>query len=272
MSYNSRETSISSGQPFELYLFQTQTQTWRLTSADEAKTYQGATYSSETISRTNTSQSAEVKGGHIKVTIPKDHAIAQLFVAFIPSTPLSLVIYRGHDGEADSEVVVNFTGRVLLGRFTTDDKCELDCAPDTEILKRRIATVCFQRPCNRILFDAGCGLSNAFWKLSGTVQAISADGLTVTIAAAGTKADGWLTTGYLEKGTDRRMVTAHAGTSITLINPMNGLSVGDTVNVYAGCDRTYSGPNGCTTKFSNGMNFMGWEWIPGKNPFSSGLG
>lgn len=119
MSYNSRETSVSSGQPFELYLFQTQTQSWRFTSADEAQSYQGAAYSPESISRTNTSQNAEVSGGHIKVTIPKDHTIAQMFVAYIPSTPLTLVIYRGHRGEADSEMKVAFTGRVLLGRLTT---------------------------------------------------------------------------------------------------------------------------------------------------------
>ncbi len=272
MSYNSRETSANGAQPFELYLFQTQTQTWRLTSADEAKVYQGNGYSLETVKRTNTSQSAEVKGGHIKVTIPKDHPIAQQFVSYIPSTPLSLVIYRGHDGEADSEVVTNFTGRVLSAQFTTADTCELDCAPDTEILKRNIASACFQRPCNRILFDDGCTMMKTAWRVMGTVQSISADGLTVTIAACGTKPDGWFQTGYMEKGTERRMVWTHAGTSISLINVMAGLKVGDAVYVYAGCDRTYSGANGCTTKFNNGVNFMGWEWIPGTNPFSSGLG
>jgi uncharacterized phage protein (TIGR02218 family) len=272
MSYDSRESSVSSGQPFELYLFQTQEQVWRVTSADESKFYQGAKYDPEIISRTNTSANSEVKGGHIKITIPKDHAIAQLFIAFIPSTPLALVIYRGHDGEPESEMKVAFMGRILLGRFTADDMCELDCAPDTEILKRNVATACFQRPCNRILFDAGCGLSNAFWRVFGTVQDISADGLTITISACSTKPNGWFAAGHIEKGTEKRMIITHSGSSIVLINPMNGLNVGDDVFIYAGCDRTYSGPNGCTAKFNNGVNFMGWQWIPAKNPFSSGLG
>jgi uncharacterized phage protein (TIGR02218 family) len=272
MSYDNKESSVSSGQPFELYLFQTQDQSWRLTSAGEARLYQGGAYAPETILRTNTSANSEVKGGHIKVTIPKDHAIAQLFIAFIPNTPLTLVIYRGHEGELESEMKVAFTGRVLLGRFTTDDTCELDCAPDSEILKRSIATACFQRPCNRMLFDAGCGLSRDLWFIAGIVQSVSNDGLTIAIPECAGKSDGWFASGHIEKGSERRMIIAHAGSDIVLMNVLNGLQAGDLVKVYAGCDRTYSGPNGCTTKFNNGANFMGWEWIPAKNPFSSGLG
>ncbi len=272
MSYDARESSISSGQPFELFLFETQDQIWRLTSAAETRLYQGAAYDPEVIDRTNTSASSEVKGGHIKVTIPKDHPIAQLFISFIPSTPLTLVIFRGHDGEPDGEVKVAFTGRVLLGRFTTEDTCELECAPDTEILKRSIATACYQRPCNRILFDAGCGLSNALWRILGTVQFISVDGLAVTIPECASKSDGWFAAGHIEKEASRRMIISHVGSQLMLINPMNGLNEGDSVFVYAGCDHSYSGSNGCSTKFGNGANFLGWEWIPAKNPFSSGLG
>ena len=271
MTFDSRERSTAAGQPYELYLFQTQDSAWRHTSADSVKTYLGGVYSPAAIARTNTTASSEVKGGHVKVSLPKDHAIAQLFIGFIPNTPLTLVIYRNHIGEAEAEAKAAFTGRVLAGRFTTDDTCELDCAPDTEILKRPIATTCFQRPCNRVLFDSGCGLSNAFWSISGRVSAISADGLTLTVAEAAARANDWFALGYIEKGLDRRMVISHAGTTITLINPMNGLKTGDIINIYAGCDRTYSGPNGCVAKFDNGVNFMGWEWIPAKNPFSSGL-
>ena len=271
MTFDGRESGVATGRPYELYLFQTQDKSWRCTSADSEKIHEGGLYSPATISRTNTTASSEVKGGHIKVSISKNHAIAQLFVGFIPNTPMSLVIYRNHIGEAESETKVAFTGRVLAGRFTTDDTCELDCAPDTEVLKRPIATTCFQRPCNRVLFDAGCGLSNAFWSVAGRVSAISADGLALTVAEAGAKANDWFSLGHIEKGLDRRMVISHVGSTITLINPMHGLKAGDMINIYAGCDRTYSGPNGCVAKFDNGVNFMGWEWIPAKNPFSSGL-
>lgn len=271
MSYDGRETSVSSGQPYELYWFATAADTWRYTSGDVARTYLGATYTPDYLQRTGTSQTSEVRGGHVTVTVPRDHPIAQLFIAFIPSTPLTLVIYRGHDGEADTEMKVAFTGRVLLGRFTTEDTCELDCAPDTEVLQRSIASRLFQRPCNRMLYDAGCGINRAVWKVSGAVRAVSADGLTVTLDAAAAKPDGWLATGYLERGTDRRMIVTHAGAVLTLINPLIGLAAGDPVIAYAGCDRSYGGSQGCVAKFANGPRFLGWEWIPTKNPFSSGV-
>ena len=95
------------------------------------------------------------------------------------------------EGEADSEVKVAFTGRVLMARFTPEDTCELDCAPDTEILRRNLARATFQAPCNRVLFDAGCGLSNAFWKVTGSVTSVSADGLTVKVAECTGKTNGW---------------------------------------------------------------------------------
>jgi uncharacterized phage protein (TIGR02218 family) len=271
MTFDAKESSLESGQPYELYLFATSEATWRYTSGPEEITFQGAKFIPEIIGRTNTTASQEVKGGHITVTIPADNSIAQLFVSFIPSTPLSLLIYRGHYGESESEMKVAFTGRVLLARFNTDDECELECAPDTEVLRRALCTALYQRQCNHILFDAGCGIVNAFWKITGTVSDISTDGITVTISACSSKANGWFNLGFLQKEFSRRMIFSHTGSQIVLINPMGGLQVGDEVTVYAGCDRTYDGAQGCVPKFNNGANFNGFQWIPEKNPFSSGL-
>jgi uncharacterized phage protein (TIGR02218 family) len=270
MSYDAKESGTE-GAPFELYQFSTADYTWRYTSAPEDIIFKGARFTAEIISRTNTTASAEVKGGHITVNLPKDNPIAALFISFIPSTPLALVIYRGHYGESESETKVAFTGRTLLARFSTDDKCQLECAPDTEVLRRQIGTALFQRQCNHVLFDRGCSVDNAFWKIPGLVAAIAPDGITLTINACAGKSNGWFNWGFIEKGYARRMILTHTGSQIVLINPMQGLVVGDTVLVYAGCDRTYNGPQGCVQKFNNGVNFMGWEWIPKKNPFSGGL-
>lgn len=267
MSYANRETSVSSGAPFELYKFQTEGQAWFLTSGDKARIFQGQQYDAVTISRTNPSMSNEEKGGHITITIPESHAIARLFVAYLPSTPLSIIIYRGHEGEAESEMQVFFTGRAKVGQFTTSDTCELDCAPDMEVLKRSIATQVFQKPCNRILFDEGCGVVQQLYRITAHVASVSADGLTVKAPEFATKEDGWFATGYIEAGTDRRMIISHTGDTIVLMNALNGLFPGQSIFAYAGCDRTYET---CQARFHNGEAFMGWEWIPAQNPFSSG--
>jgi len=266
MSFDSRETSRYDGQPYELYLFSTEDAEYRFTGEDTARTAQGEVWTPAIITHSGTNQSTEVSGGHITVTIPRDHVIALMFVSFIPSTPLYLTMLRGHDG--DSQIVVIFTGRVQSCKFAADDTCELDCAPESELLKREIATSLFQRPCNRVLFDAGCGADKETYKKSGTVASVSADGLTVTAAVFSSMANGWFTTGYIERGAHKRMIVAHTGNTATLMNAMPGLAAGAEINAYPGCDRTH---NGCVQKFGNGANFFGYQWMPDKNPFASGM-
>jgi hypothetical protein len=225
VSYASRETSQFSGEPIELYLFQTQSQTWRLTSADEPKTLNGQVYTPETIIRTSTNQSQENKAGTIKVSIPKEHAIAQLFVSYIPSTPLNIVIFRTHDGEADAQAVVHFTGRVTMA--TLGDDCDLNCAPDQDILRRVIPGPQYQKPCNRILYAPGCDVDKNLFKVLATLTFVNSD--TIKSLLFATKPDGWFNNGYIEKITERRMVINHVGDTLVLMNGMAGLSVGDQI-------------------------------------------
>lgn len=260
MTYATRETSQHGGQPFELYLFQTETQSWRLTSADRQITHLGQLYEPEAIVRTATQQGQETSS--IKVTIPREHAIAQLFVAYIPATPLSLVIFRGHAGELESETVTHFTGQVTAAQFTED--CELTCLPERGVLKRRIPGPKYQKQCNHILYDSGCQVDKNLFKVTGTLTSVSADGLTIQAAAFGTKPDGFFNAGYIEKGAERRMVVSHLGTTLTLFNAMAGLVVGDVIAGFAGCKRDF---NDCNTKFDNAPHFFGFEFIPSRNPF-----
>jgi uncharacterized phage protein (TIGR02218 family) len=261
VTYAARETSQSSGQPFELYLFQTETQTWRLTSADRKITYNGQIYEPEAIVRTATGQGQETTSGSIKVTLPKEHAIALLFVSYIPGTPLSLVILRGHEGEPDAEVVTHFTGKVTMATFGED--CELTVVPERDVLKKRVPGPKYQKPCNHILYDSGCQVDKNLFKVTATLTNVT--GETIQAAAFATKPDGWFNAGYIEKGTERRMIINHVGNTVTLLNAMAGLAVGDVITAYAGCNRSFSD---CNTKFNNAPNFFGFEFIPGRNPFN----
>ena len=260
MTFDARETSIHGGQPFELYLFQTETQSWHLTSADRAIVFSGNSYEPEAIIRTATSQGQELKSGSITVTIPKTHEIAQLFVSFIPPTPLSLVIFRGHEGEPESEIVTHFTGRVTIAIF--GDDCELRVVPEQELLQKRIPGPKFQKPCNHILYDSGCTVDKALFNVMGTLTFVS--GEIIKAAAFATQPDGWLDAGYIEKATERRMILNHVGDTVTLLSAMAGLEVGDPVTAFAGCKRTL---DDCDIKFTNLEHFFGFEWIPAKNPF-----
>jgi uncharacterized phage protein (TIGR02218 family) len=238
-------------------------QFWRLTSADEAKTYSGYQYTPESITRTSTSQGSELASGSIKVSLPKEHPIALLFQQYLPPSPLFLTIFRAHD--ADPDTVVIFNGKVTLS--TLADFCELTCAPEQETLKKIIPASRYQKPCNRILYDTGCGVDQELFKLTGTLTSVVANVIQSSVFA--TKPNGWLNSGRLEKGNGRRMIVQHVGSTVTLLEPLPGLAVGDTVSAFAGCMRDY--PT-CQTKFANGAHFFGFGWIPGKNPFATGVG
>jgi uncharacterized phage protein (TIGR02218 family) len=260
MSYQSIETSPYSSQPFELYFFATADQSWYLTSADHSITYLGNVYTPVSIKRTATSQTGETKSGQIRITMPLDNAVPQLFLPYCPDSPLFIIIYRGHGGDAD--VVVNFTGRVNLCRF--GDFAELTCIPSSDMLKNLVPQMNFQSPCNHFLYDSGCKVDKSAFATPGTISAIDSTGTLVTVPAAGALAAGWFTTGYLEIGQQRRMILLHNGTVLTLMDPLNEVEVGAEVTLYAGCMRDYGT---CQAKFSNGKNFLGFQWVPTKNPF-----
>ena len=259
MTFDARESSIYGGQPFELYLFQTETQTWRLTSSDRTISYLGNDYTPEAIQRTATSQGLELKSGAVKVTLPKTHEIAQMFLPYIPSTPLSLVIYRGHKDEA--EVVVHFTGRVTSAQF--GDECVLTAVPEQEVLKRKIPAQKYQSQCNNILYDTGCGVDKELFRVTATLDTVDGDEVTATEFDA--EADGHFDNGYLEKGVERRFILKHVGDTLTLLQPMAGLVAGDEVSCFPGCNRKFTGD--CTIRYDNGDHFFGFDRIPKRNPF-----
>jgi uncharacterized phage protein (TIGR02218 family) len=260
MSYASVEDSAYASDPFELYWFATADQNWYFTSADHKVTYLSNVYLPVAIKRTSTSQTGEAKAGQIKVTLPVDNPVPQLFVSFCPTTPLFLVIYRGHG--SDSEVVVNFTGRVNLTRF--GDFGELTCVPESDALKNLVPQMNFQSPCNHFLYDAGCKVNKSSFATPGVISVMDASRSIITVPAAAALNPGWLTTGYVEIGQQRRMILLHNAAVLTLIAPLFGVAVGAHVTLYAGCMRDFGT---CVNKFANGKNFLGFQWVPTKNPF-----
>jgi uncharacterized phage protein (TIGR02218 family) len=67
---------------------------------------------------------------------------------------------------------------------------------------------------------------------------------------------------------ERRLIVQQIGTLLTLNFPFKDMDVGDSVEVFAGCDRTVET---CKAKFSNVVNFGGHPLIPPINVFNEGL-
>jgi uncharacterized phage protein (TIGR02218 family) len=265
MSYDSLEKSVYSGAPVELYRFTQGPKSWRYTSADSEQTYQGYAYRPEAISRGELDQSQEEQAGSLEVTLPRDNEVASLFIPYLPVEPIGVTLFRFHRG--DSEVVTIFVGKVASVAFIGSE-ARLVCQPVSEVLRRQIPSYMYQYQCNHALYSTACGINKASYKVQAIVSAVSGD--TVTATAFGTKSSGWFNNGWLQRSNGEvRFVIGHSGNTVTLMNPFSGLKAGESVDAYAGCDRTESV---CASKFGNLVNHAGFSRIPTKNPFEAGLG
>lgn len=260
MTYNTQETSVAAGQPIELYRFVLGQQVWTVTSAREAITYQVESYQPAVIRRSAVEQSPEFARNGIDLECARDFAVAQLFAAARPNGVVSITLFRNHLG--DAEYITWWKGRVASVVFS-GSTAKIRCESIFTALKRPGLRAHYQTGCRHALFDPGCGTNNQAYKLAGTVGSFS--GLNVTSSAFLSQATGWLTGGYLRVGGVPRMITNHAGDTITLSAVLPGLAVGVAFEAFAGCDRTFAT---CQSKFGNSLNFGGFPWIPVKNPFA----
>jgi uncharacterized phage protein (TIGR02218 family) len=258
MSFNALEQIGSGSQPYELYLFQATGIFYALTSADESITYLGNQFVPTTISRSESEQSNEVVSGQLKIYLPTSHPLAKLLLPYLPTSPIAVTIYGSH--YSDTETVVLFTGTIASARFT--DQCELVCNSDQYTLQRKIPQQLYQAPCSHIFGDVGCGIDLNDHTYPGTIATIDSTGTVLTVTGFASLPDP-LKGGYLKRGNDVRMIVANSGTSVTLLSPIAGLQVGDSVDGIAGCPLTFAG----CSHYKNTFNFLGFDLIPTINPF-----
>jgi len=262
MTFDAREKSAFEGAPFECYWWSCGALNWYQTSGDKDRTLYGHTYTPEVIERTEISQNQEMNSGAITVTLQPENPVAQLFMGFLPPRPVSLVIYRGHDG--DSEIVTNFVGKVSSCPFK--DMAELKVVPDQDALKRMIPGLAYQSQCPHTLFSSGCGVPEDAWMTVAVLSYVS--GRTLKSSAFAAKANGYFQAGFVDFGGTLRVVSAHTGDALTLMDPFPAdLVAGAQVLAYPGCQGTEAY---CATVFNNLVNHLGFSHIPATNPFGSG--
>jgi hypothetical protein len=266
MTYDAQEKTRYSSKPYELYLWSTAQQQWFLTTGPKKITYQGHIYEPLAMVRTEIDNNSEAKSGGLKVTVPRTHELASLFLAYLPVSPLQLTIYRGHYGDADAEVREIFGGKIVSAKFR--DFCELTAVPETYVFQQRVPAIQYQQQCPWITYGPGCNLDRSLFMLTGAVTALSADKLTITVSAFGSKPAGWLNAGYIEFGNQRRFINGHTGSAAEILDMIPGLQVGSVVFAYAGDMRNALD---CIQKFNNYKRFMGFPNLPDRNPYENGM-
>ena len=267
MTYDAKETSLRGGNPVELYKATLGTVDYLYNDSDSDIVYNSETYSPITISRSSIDQNDEINRSGIKVTVPRDNDLADVFRVYAPAEVVAITIFRGHLDDGEFKTI--WSGRVISCDWS-GVKATLECESVFSSLKRPGLRRNYQAQCPHVLYGVACGLNQLTHQTTDNVSVIS--GSTVSVPAASGFADGYFNGGFLQFYTSTglgqvRFIADHTSDVLTLVAPIPELSVSDSVNVFPGCKHTL---DDCTNKFDNLVNYGGFPYVPKVNPFGGG--
>lgn len=270
MSYDSYARSNYKSKPVHLYEFSMGSNYWRFTSGEIPRTIDIAgvpcVFDPTAISDQGIRQSGDAKSNAMKITLPARTEFLSLFRGQPISETLWVTIRRLEIDDASKEAPVVWLGTVSSFKGGNVD-VELSCFLLTASFNRQGLRLSWTRQCPHSLYDRNCRVNKADFAVSFQVDALG--GNTITASALDGYADGYFSYGFFEweilpDVLERRAVERHAGGVLTVLGSTEGLTIGDWVTVYPGCDLT---TQTCENKFNNLSNFGGVPAMPGKSPF-----
>lgn len=278
MSYDNLEYSNESGYPAELFLFMNGSIPMAYTSADEPITYNFNTYkATEYIECDGIENIAEGSGRNdTKIKVSRNFEVAKLFQTTPPPNPIWLTIFRYHRG--DGEFRRYWGGRVRSVIFNGEE-AEISVDSEGAALERNGLWKTYQPICNHILYSLECSINETANRTLITVSSISGNNVQAAGGAISALGDGHTALGEARRLTtgEKRMITAHVGNAITLLQPFEDLQLNEQLYIFAGCDGRKSTcssgkfKDGGGSPVDNKDNHGGFDKIPAKNPVQVGL-
>lgn len=262
LTLKSIERALSLSSPIELFLFEHGTEKYAYTSGSKQHLHtDGLVYKPLSLKRGKVQRTAEDYKNKLTVEVPGDSPVPLLFRSHLPSNHVTLKVFQTQRDLA-SESINIFAGEVTSVTWN-NSIASLDCNPVSRSLGRQVLRCGYQSQCNHHLYDTRCGLQIQDWQEDSFVTAIRDNGFTVEVASK-QHADDYYLTGLLsKKGSDFRMITESVGNTFRLMSPIDGLKVGDAIQVAKGCDHSAAACH----SFDNFENFLGFLTIPTENPF-----
>jgi uncharacterized phage protein (TIGR02218 family) len=223
------------------------------------------TYTQAAIKAGNIRQSGDLVRNDLKLTVPWDFPIAELWRLSPPSTTMAVILKEVHAG--DGEIVQSWTGHVSNVSWPSPAEAELMLSPGVVAMRSTGLRMAYQRSCPHVTFGAACGVDKVLFRAAGTVLANA--GVTVQAAVFALQADGYYNGGFIEWTdadgiTTHRFITAHVGNTVTLMTPAVLLAVNDAFDAFPGDDHTLAT---CAGKFNNAPNYGGIPYFTQRNPF-----
>ena len=263
MSYQNIDTSIHDGEPIELYEFVRGVDVTRMNTGAVDIVEGPFTYSASPISRNRIRQGEGIFKENIKITLPRGDLFASQFLVHPPEAVTTVTVKRMHRSMTPGEAIVVWKGRIS-GTEANGDQIELDCESIYTSMRRLGLAPKFEITCIHAVYNERCRANKPSFRVDAVVEVV--DGTQLTMLDIAGYEDDYFSAGMIEYGGNRRMIVSHANSILHLSRPIPGVSAATEVALYPGCDKIRGT---CLDKFDNIDNFLGFPWMPDKNPFSS---
>lgn len=264
MTYDSREISNHEGAPIALYQFVVGgALVYRYTSARREITALSHTWQPLAISDDGITLSGETDDDELVITMPSN-AFTDLYTGTPPSGSVEVTIRRMHHEE--NEAPIFWTGTVKSVKAENALERKVMCSSLTSSLNRLGLRLTFSSSCPHTLYDLGCKVVPATYALSVQITSVTGNAF---VHNGPISAGNYFAGGYVEFTAggivQRRPIESQVGNTINLLTPTDGITVGATVTLFPGCDRTTAT---CANKFNNLANYGGFPALPNKSPFN----
>ena len=246
---------------------------FRYTSADRDIVFDGATWTSVPIGRSDRARdTSEDSKNLVTVTVPHDHPVAVLYMRTPPDQMVTLELLRGENlGNISQVLKATVTGVKWNGYEAT-----IECESPMARANRTGLAARYQSQCRHALYGRGCRIDREDFKLTYTFIQIETTGRRIKATGSTGLPEDWAVGGVIEIDDQRRIVLGHQTTvesGVTFVfvdiqRPFGDIAPSATVHVYAGCDHAVQT---CRDKFSNLANFGGFTLLPKVNPFDRSL-
>lgn len=241
------------------------------TSADIAITYNGHEYTPASLERGRIKKDDTLQVTNMEIKVGYAYQTLLDYLSQVPSELIWMEIMKVHREQSPIEAHTIFIGQIQKVSYK-GVQAIVTVVGFEYFLKMKIPKFRYQKSCNHDLFDTGCTLNAADYKVTAVLSAVSSDGLELTCSefdqSSGASSgefweDGYFTHGWIEFGNYKATIRDHIGAIIHLKHAVPNLQASDTVYAYPGCDGAI---DTCLNKFDNLNFFLGFPYIQDENP------
>jgi hypothetical protein len=276
-TFSAGEIANVAGMDCRLYEFTRQGFTWFYTNAEQDVFFNENDYMAYAISDAGLKQKNEAITDNLDITVPTTTPVVQFFIGTPPADAIKLVMRQMQLG--DSEAPIMWLGYITAVKIKDEIVSTITCSTQGTTLRRKGLRLQYSRECPHTLYDGQCRAVPSAHGEVATLTGLDGNGFTFELTAPN-PATGVYTTrftggfftwqsGAENEFVEQRGILNHVdtGTGVggcLVLGQTDGLTIGMTVTLYPGCQKT---PNYCLGYFNNIGNYGGYPFLPGRSPF-----